>query len=108
MKTPSTFRKINHNETCCNISRNLKQAIDNDESVIDGIFTCSVCNKTWVGNGKDEYLDHPLETLTDYGKEYLQALDAVVKENKPLRHDIVMGKMANTIGKTKFEELMSY
>lgn len=109
---PKQFRKISLDDKCCSISKNLKPGIDYDGSIIDGAWVCSVCGKEWTGKGKDEYLNHELQTLTDFGKQFLNALTDVIKEGKHLNISIVVGRMAykdmsgnkkyeNTLGNTK-------
>ena len=93
MKLPLQWREINDKDVCCVINSNLKQGVDNDGSLIDGCYICSVCGKTWCGNGDDEYLNHPLETPTEYGLAFMSACNDIISECKHLRLSVVLGRM---------------
>jgi len=91
---PEQFRTISPDDKCCSIPENLKPGIDYDGSIIDGAWVCTVCGKEWTGRGKDEYLDHELRTLTDFGKQFMDAMDNVIREGKHLNLTNVVGRMA--------------
>jgi len=90
---PDQWRTISPEDKCCSISENLKPSINFDGSVIDGVWICSVCGLDWYGKGKGEYLDHKLRTLTEFGKNFIESMDDVMKEGKHLSLPNVIGKM---------------
>jgi len=81
---PKQWRTLEPNDICCKDSQNLFQAKDYNGNLIDGGWICSICKKSWVGNGKDKYLNHPLETLTQYGKIFIEACNEVILDGKHL------------------------
>ena len=93
MRMPNEWRQINDTDICCNNPENLEKGKDYDGSIIDGAWICQKCGTEWIGSGNDEYLNHPLETLTEYGKEFLSAIDDIMREKKPLRLANVIGRM---------------
>lgn len=95
MLLKNQWRKMDSSDICCNNPNNLLQDKNYDGSLIDGGWICSVCGKNWVGNGKNEYLDHPLETLTKYGENVLKAINDVILERKHLCLKNVFLKMEN-------------
>jgi hypothetical protein len=95
MKLALEWRPLSEKDECCTNQQNLKQGVDNDGSLIDGCWVCSVCKKIWIGNAvDDEYLKHPLETLTEYGLAFMSACDDVIKEGKHLQLNVVLGRMS--------------
>jgi hypothetical protein len=87
MKIPDQFRKMDDSDVCCN---NLQ---DDDGTMIDDVWQCPVCGKIWCGSHED-YLNRSLRTITPFGLKMLSALTDVVMEGKPLRLNIVLGRMA--------------
>lgn len=76
---PAQWRRVSDKDTCCSQNK----LIQGEEKgvIIDGVWICTVCNRVWCGLGKDKYLNHPLETLTDFGEASLKALDEVIRDN---------------------------
>ena len=91
---PEQWRKMSVEDKCCSIPENLNHGIDYDGSIIDGGWICSVCDKHWVGKGKNEFLNHELETPTEFGKAFMAASDDVIREGKHLNLTNVIGRMA--------------
>ena len=102
---PKQWRYMNEQDGCCNVASNLRQGRDNDGTRVDGAWTCSVCGKIWIGNGEDEYLKHPLETLTEFGMEFMSAMSDVIIEGKEPRLACILGRMYFK-DQTKFGNLM--
>ncbi len=85
------FRRMEETDVCCKKEGNLTPGMDNDK-VIDGCFVCKECDKCWIGKGSDPHSPPELETLTELGERYLSAMDDVIREGKPLRYKVVMGR----------------
>ena len=99
-KIPDRWRQINNTDICCNNPNNLKKGEDyNNGTILDGAWICSKCNKKWIGNSNNQYLNHPLETLTEYGKAFFSAIDQIIKEEKPLRLANVLIHISQQKGK---------
>ena len=64
-------------------------------TVIDGVWICPECGRLWIGRGSDEYLNHPLKALTEYGVErFFSAMGYVIKEGRAFNLENTIDRIA--------------